>query len=56
MVFLVLAIICSSSLALLLKYGSVRKTNIILLINGNYLTASVFALGLIIYKGGFHFS
>ena len=56
MIFLVLAIICSSSLALILKHGSVKKTNILLLINGNYLTASVFALIFIFYKGGFHFS
>ena len=56
MIFLILTIICSSSLALILKYGSVNKTNIILLINGNYLTASVFALGFLLYKGGFQFS
>lgn len=56
MIFLILTIICSTSLALILKYGSVKKSNIILLINGNYLTASIFALGFIIYQGGFHFS
>ena len=56
MLFLILTIICSTSLALILKHGSVKKSNILLLINGNYLTASVFALGFIIYKGGFHFS
>ncbi len=56
MIYLILTIICSSSLALILKYGSVRKTNIILLINGNYLTASVFALAFLLYKGGFNFS
>ena len=56
MIFLILTIICSTSLALILKYGSVKKSNIILLINGNYFTASVFALGFIIYQGGFHFS
>ncbi|MDT3696824.1 MAG: EamA family transporter [Ignavibacterium sp.] len=56
MIYLILTIICSSSLALILKYGSVRKTNTMLLINGNYLTASVFALGIIIFKGGFNFS
>jgi drug/metabolite transporter (DMT)-like permease len=56
MVFLFLTIICSTSLALILKHGSVKKSNIILLINGNYLTAAVFALGFVIYKGGFHFS
>ncbi|HRN25217.1 MAG: EamA family transporter [Ignavibacteriaceae bacterium] len=56
MIFLILAIICSSSLALILKYGSVKKSNILLLINGNYLTASIFALIFIFFKGGFHFS
>lgn len=56
MIFLILTIICSTSLALILKHGSVKKSNILLLINGNYLTALVFALGFVIYKGGFHFS
>ena len=56
MIFLFLTIICSTSLVLILKHGSVKKSNILLLINGNYLTASVFALGFIVYKGGFHFS
>lgn len=56
MIFLILTIICSTSLALILKYGSVKKTNIFLMINGNYLTASIIALGFIFYQGGFHFS
>ena len=56
MIYLILAIICSSSLALILKHGNVKNSNIILLINANYLTATVFALAFIIYKGGFHFS
>ncbi|MEO8233748.1 MAG: EamA family transporter [Ignavibacteriota bacterium] len=56
MIYLILAILCSSSLALILKYGNVKKSNVILLINANYLTASVFALIFIFVKDGFHFS
>lgn len=56
MLFLMLAVICSSSLGLILKYGSVKKTNINLLINGNYFTASVIALIFIFINDGFHFS
>lgn len=56
MIYLILAILCSTSLALILKHGSVKRTNILLLINGNYLTASVFALIFIFFNGGFHFS
>ncbi len=56
MLYLVLAIISSSSLALILKYGNVKKSNVVLLINGNYLTASVFALIFILVNNGFQFS
>lgn len=56
MLFLSLAMICSSSLAIILKYGSVKKTNIILLINGNYVTAATLALIFILVNEGFHFS
>lgn len=56
MIFLVLAIICSSSLALILKHGNVKNSNIILLINANYLTASLLALVFIFFNDGFHFS
>ena len=56
MLFLALAIICSSSLAIILKLGSVKKTNITLLINGNYLTASIIALIFVFANGGFNFS
>ncbi len=56
MLFLILAIICSSSLALILKHGNVKNSNITLLINANYLTASVLALVFIFFNDGFHFS
>jgi drug/metabolite transporter (DMT)-like permease len=56
MFFLILAIICSSSLALILKHGHVKNANIAMLINGNYLTASLIALGFILFKYGFHYS
>ena len=56
MIFLFLAILSSSSLALILKQGHVKNANIALLINGNYLTASLIALGFILFKYGFHYS
>ena len=56
MLFLILAIICSSSLAIILKLGSVKKSNITLLINANYLIASVIALIFVLANDGFHFS
>lgn len=56
MIFLILAIFCSSSLALILKQGRVKNANTVLLINGNYATASFFSLMFIIFKYGFHYS
>ncbi len=56
MIYLILALLCSSSLALILKQGNVKNANTVLLINGNYLTASFFALIFIIFKYGFYFS
>jgi len=56
MIFLILAIICSSSLALILKHGHVKNVNVAMLINGNYLTASLIAMGFILFKYGFHYS
>jgi len=56
MLFLFLAILCSSSLALILKHGHVKNVNVAILINGNYLTASLIALGFILFKYGFHYS
>jgi drug/metabolite transporter (DMT)-like permease len=56
MLFLILSIICSSSLALFLKHGHIKNANVVLLINGNYATASFFSLIFIIVKYGFHYS
>ena len=56
MIYLFLAILCSSSLALILKQGHVKNVNVAMLINGNYLTASLIALGFILFKYGFHYS
>jgi len=56
MIYLILALICSSSLALILKQGHVKNSNTILLINGNYLTASTIALIFIFFKYGFYYS
>jgi drug/metabolite transporter (DMT)-like permease len=56
MIYLILAIISSSSLALILKHGHVKKSNIYLLINANYLMASLIALVFILINDGFHFS
>lgn len=56
MLFLILAMICSSSLALILKHGYVKNNNTVLLINGNYATASIFSLAFIIFKYGYDYS
>jgi drug/metabolite transporter (DMT)-like permease len=56
MIFLILAIICSTSLGLILKHGRVKNANTVLLINANYLTASTLAFVFIIFKYGFHYS
>lgn len=56
MIFLILAIICSTSLGLILKHGRVKNSNTVLLINANYLTASTIAFAFVIFKYGFNFS
>ncbi|HMU41667.1 MAG TPA: EamA family transporter [Ignavibacteriaceae bacterium] len=56
MIYLILAIFCSSSLALILKHGRVKNSNTVLLINGNYATASFFSLAFIIFKQEFNYS
>lgn len=48
--------ICSSSLALILKHGRVKNSNTVLLINGNYATASIFSLAFILFKQEFNYS
>ena len=56
MIFLILAIICSTSLGLILKHGRVKNSNTVLLINANYFTASTIAFAFVIFKYGFNFS
>jgi len=56
MIYLILAIISSSSLALILKQGNVKNSNKILLINANYITALLLSLLFIFYKGSFTIS
>lgn len=56
MIYLILAIICSSSLALILKQGNVKKSNTAILINANYLTASLLSLAFVFYKGTLNIS
>jgi len=56
MIFLILAIICSTSLGLIFKHGRVKNSNTFLLINANYLTASTIAFVFVIFKYGYNFS
>lgn len=56
MIFLLLTILCSSSLALILKHGNVKKSHAAVLINANYIVASLASLVILLTKGGFHFS
>ncbi len=56
MIYLILAMLCSSSLALILKHGHVKNNNTVLLINGNYATASFASLLFMIFKYGFDIS
>jgi len=49
MYFLSLAIFCSTSIALILKYIDTRKGEAIVLLAGNYLIASIIALVLLIF-------
>lgn len=56
MIYLILALTCSSSLALILKKGRVINANTVLLINGNYLTASIISLLFVIFNNSFNYS
>ncbi len=56
MIYLVLALICSSSLALILKQGRVNNANTVLLINGNYLTASLISFLFVVFNNSFEYS
>lgn len=56
MIYLILAIISSSSLALILKQGNVKNSNKAILINANYITASLLSFAFIFYNGTFTIS
>jgi len=42
--FLLLTILCSTSIALILKYSDIKKEEPIILLAGNYLVATVISL------------
>jgi len=48
--FLLLTILCSTSIALILKYSDTKKGEPIVLLAGNYLVASIIALTLLIFN------
>ncbi len=48
--FLLLTILCSTSIALILKYSDTKKGEAIVLLAGNYLVASIIALALLIFN------
>jgi drug/metabolite transporter (DMT)-like permease len=48
--FLLLTILCSTSIALILKYSDTKKGEPIVLLAGNYLVASLIALNLLIFN------
>jgi drug/metabolite transporter (DMT)-like permease len=54
--FLLLTILCSTSIALILKYSDTRKDEPIVLLAGNYFTASLIALVLLIFSESAKFS
>lgn len=56
MIYLILAIISSSSLALILKQGNVKNANKAILINANYITASLLSFTFIFINGSFTIS
>ena len=53
---LLLTILCSTSIALILKYSDTRKGNPVLLLCGNYFTASVISLILILSEKDLQYS
>jgi drug/metabolite transporter (DMT)-like permease len=57
MIYLILSILSVSSLSLILRQGHQKKSNIVLLINANYLAASLLsAIRIYFSDGGFHIS
>ncbi|MBS4033820.1 MAG: EamA family transporter [Ignavibacterium sp.] len=56
MLFLLLTIICSSSIALILKFNASRKGHPLVMLMGNYFTASLIASVIIFIRKDFSFS
>ena len=54
--FLLLVILCSTSIALILKYNDTKKGELIVLLAGNYLVASLIALILLLINPSAKFS
>jgi drug/metabolite transporter (DMT)-like permease len=56
MIYLLLTILCSSSIALILKFNSNRKGHPVVMLTGNYFIASIIAAIIILFEGGVKFS
>ncbi len=54
MIPLLLTILCSTSIALILKHSDTKQGNPIVLLAGNYLTASIIGLILMLLKDASH--
>lgn len=53
---LLLTILCSTLIALILKFNHTRKGNELVLLMGNYFVASIITILLILFNNDFHFS
>lgn len=56
MIYLLLTILCSSSIALILKFNATRKGHPVVMLTGNYFIASVIAAIIILIKPASKFS
>lgn len=56
MIYLLLTILCSSSIALILKFNAARKGHPLVMLMGNYFTASLIASVIIFIRKDFSFS
>lgn len=56
MIFLILTILCSSSIALILKFNAARKGHPLVMLMGNYFTASLIASVIIFIRKDYSFS
>jgi len=56
MYLLLLTVLCSTSIALILKYVDTKRGEVIVLLAGNYLVASIISLMFILFKEDVHFS